>query len=588
VKKPYNGYMSIHILSPEVASQIAAGEVVERPASVIKELIENSLDAEAKRILITYQEAGRRLIEVMDDGMGIPADQLHLALSRHATSKLSDVSDLFSIATLGFRGEALASIGSVSRMKIISRSRDSETGAKILVDAGISSPLETVAAPVGTSVSVEDLFFNVPARLKFLKKDITEKRSMDALVRRYALAYPQVRFNLNDGKSPILETTGDGNQRSILANLYGVEAASQMLEVMAEDESMRLSGFISPISLTRSNRRDITFFVNGRWVQDTSLTTALVNAYHSLLMVARYPMAVLFLGIEPSEVDVNVHPAKAEVRFRDNNAVFSFIQRASRRALLAYSPIQPYQSQKSWGGSTPTSTQIDPAWNFSGDNTINGSSVNKPSEIGQLPETMPLAGSTMPLLRLVGQVGLTYLVAEGPDGLYLVDQHAAHERVLFEKLITQRSNQEKLSQTLLSPVSVAFPPEQARLIVEQLPLLEKFGFKVELFGPGNFRIRAIPALFGNGNPADSLKAIVENFEEDEEPLKGKIESLIAGRVCKKLAIKAGQSLSNEEQRSLLVDLEACISPRTCPHGRPTMIHLSVDLLERQFGRKGAR
>jgi DNA mismatch repair protein MutL len=580
--------MSIHILPPEVASQIAAGEVVERPASVIKELVENSLDANAHRIQITYLEAGHRLIEVVDDGLGIPTDQLHLALSRHATSKLQNVSDLFSIATLGFRGEALASIGSVSRLKIISRSRESETGAKILVEAGISSPMEVVAAPIGTSVLVEDLFYNVPARLKFLKKDITEKRAIDALVRRYALAYPQIRFNLSDGKSAILETTGDGDRRAILANLYGVDIASQMLEVMADDELMKLTGFISPISLTRSNRRDITFFVNGRWVQDTSLTTALVNAYHSLLMVARYPMAILFLAIEPSEVDVNVHPAKAEVRFRDNNAVFSFVQRASRRALLAYSPIPSLQSPKFWGDSNPRTTQIDPAWNFSGNNKLDQISANERSEIDQTLETMPLAGSKMPLLRLVGQVGLTYLVAEGPDGLYLVDQHASHERVLFEKLIDQLANQEISSQTLLSPVSVTFPPDQARLVEEQLPLLEKFGFTVELFGPGNFQVRAIPALFGNGNPADALKAIVEDFEEDEEPLKGKLESLIAARVCKKLAIKAGQSLSVEEQKSLLVDLEACNSPRTCPHGRPTMIHLSVDMLERQFGRKGAR
>ncbi|MFN2216863.1 MAG: hypothetical protein ACK2TS_07965, partial [Anaerolineales bacterium] len=386
----------------------------------------------------------------------------------------------------------------------------------------------------------------------------------------------------------ILETTGDGDQRSILASLYGIEVASQLLVVIAEEDAMRLSGFISPISLTRSNRRDITFFVNGRWVQDTSLTTALVNAYHSLLMVARYPIAVLFLDIEPSEVDVNVHPAKAEVRFRNNNAVFSFIQRSSRKALLAYSPIPSIQTQKSWGDTFPVTRQIDPAWNFAGDKTMDEISAQKQENLENPTEAIEFTGSRIPLLRLVGQVGLTYLVAEGPDGLYLVDQHAAHERVLFEKLLKLQSTRGISSQALLSPVTVTFPPEQANLVEEQLPLLEKFGFTVELFGPGNFQVRAIPALFKSGNPVDALKAIVEDFEEDEEPLQGKIEALIAGRVCKSLAIKAGQSLSAEEQKSLLVDLEACDSPRTCPHGRPTMIHLSVDMLERQFGRKGAR
>ncbi|MFC2064134.1 DNA mismatch repair endonuclease MutL [Chloroflexota bacterium] len=580
--------MSIHILPPEVASQIAAGEVVERPASVVKELIENSLDADPQKIQITYLQAGRGLIEVSDDGWGIPVDQLHLALERHATSKLENVSDLYSIATLGFRGEALASIGSVSRLKIISRTKDSETGAKIIVEAGVASPLEVVAAPIGTSVSVEDLFYNVPARLKFLKKDITEKRAMDALVRRYALAYPRVRIKLSDGQSPVLQTAGDGDQRAILASLYGVDIASQMLEVMAEDDSMKLSGFISPISLTRSNRRDITFFVNGRWVQDTTLTAALIRAYHSLLMVARYPMSVLFLDIDSSEVDVNVHPAKAEVRFRNNDAVFSFVQRASRKALLAYSPIPTIQSSLDWRDSAAGTRQVDPSWNFSSESSVGNPANLESREVEQSSESNPLSGLNMQLLRLVGQIGLTYIVAEGPDGLYLVDQHAAHERVLFEKLMSQQKKEKISSQTLLSPVSVLFPPEQASLVEEQIPILKKFGFTVELFGPGNFQVRTVPSIFLNGDPADALRAIVEDFEENEEPLEGKNESLIAGRVCKRLAIKAGQALSREEQRSLLSDLESCSSPRTCPHGRPTMIHLSVDMLEKQFGRKGSR
>ncbi|HCC78177.1 MAG: hypothetical protein A2X25_04765 [Chloroflexi bacterium GWB2_49_20] len=589
--------MSIHILSPEIASQIAAGEVVERPASVIKELLENALDAGAHSISISVLEAGRRLMEVVDDGCGIPVDQLELALARHATSKLNQVSDLYSISTLGFRGEALASIGSVSRLTIISRTSDSDVGARLQVEAGISGSVDVVSAPPGTLVRVQDLFYNVPARLKFLKTDTTERRAVDTLVTRYALAYPHVRFKLSEGKAPSLQTSGDGDQRAILAALYGVEVSRQMLEVLAEEEGLKLKGFISPTSITRSNRREITFFINGRWVQDTSLTTALNNAYHTLLMVARYPMAALFLEIDPAEVDVNVHPAKAEVRFRNQDRIFSFVQRAARRALLAYAPIPPISTQGLWGSSAPQGgvpEQFDPAWNFSQELSEQNESPFSPyshlSSAGTGSSLVPvsLPGAEVPLLRLVGQIGSTYLVAEGPDGLYLIDQHAAHERVLFEKLMSQHENKNIPSQTLLSPISVQLPPAQASLIQDQLPILAHFGFHVEPFGPGIFQVRAMPVLFAHADPVAALRALVEDFEEDERPLQSEIEARLAGRVCKRLAVKAGQVLSPEEQRSLLNDLEACNSPRTCPHGRPTMIHLPVDVLERQFGRKGAR
>jgi DNA mismatch repair protein MutL len=586
--------MPIHILPPEIASQIAAGEVVERPASVVKELLENALDAGAKSVGITIQEAGRKLIEVVDDGCGIPSDQLELAMARHATSKLTQVSDLFSISTLGFRGEALASIGSVSRLTIISRTRDVDVGARLHVEAGRAEQLEAVSAPPGTLVRVEDLFYNVPARLKFLKTDATERRTMDTLVARYALAYPQVRIRLGEGKSPSLQTSGDGDQRAILAALYGVEVARQMLEVLAEEEGLKLKGFISPTSITRSNRREITFFINGRWVQDTPLTAALINAYHTLLMVARYPMAAMFIEIDPAEVDVNVHPAKAEVRFRNQERIFSFVQRATRRALLAYAPIPNIPSQGYWNNSSSSTGTVDPAWTFSqGSSTKDdlsymvGSNSDETGTKSDFQATT-LPGAEVPLLRLVGQVGSTYLVAEGPDGLYLVDQHAAHERVLFEKLMAQHENKNIPSQALLTPTSVQLTPSQSILINEQLPILVHFGFHVEPFGPGIFQVRAMPAIFGHADPASALQALVEDFEEDERPLQNEIEARLAGRVCKRMAVKAGQVLSPEEQGNLLTDLEACNSPRTCPHGRPTMIHLSVDLLERQFGRKGAR
>ena len=590
--------MPIRLLSPEVASQIAAGEVVERPASVVKELLENSLDAGARSITILIEEAGKKLIEVSDDGSGIPSNELELAVARHATSKLARSDELFSISTLGFRGEALASIGSVSRMTLTSRVQPEQEGVRLRVEGGQMGALTRVGTTVGTAVRVEDLFYNVPARLKFLKSDTTERRAIDMLVTRYALAYADRRFKLSDGKTTILQTSGDGDRRAILAALYGVDVARQMLEIQSEEEGFRLTGFISPISLTRSNRKEITFFINGRWVHDASLNTALLQAYHTLLMVGRYPLTALFLDIPPQEVDVNVHPAKAEVRFRNPDKVFSFVQRSARRALLAYSPV-PNVAPSLWGVTRtaptdqPRHTGLD--WKIAHDEELSVSGdqrreTENPSQVSNLQSQISTRTEqpTIPLLRLVGQIGATYLVAEGPDGLYLIDQHAAHERVLFEKLMAQHAMRNIPSQALLTPVAVTLPPQSSHLLLTQLPFLKHLGFDVEEFGPNTFQVRAMPALFMGSDPSAALRALVEDFEEDESPLQNEIEARLAARVCKRMAVKAGQALSIEEQRALLNDLESCDSPRTCPHGRPTMIHLSVDMLERQFGRRGAR
>ena len=591
--KGYNRAMPIRLLSTKVASQIAAGEVIERPASVVKELLENSLDAGAKTITINVEEAGKKLIEIADDGLGIPADELDIAVSRHATSKLVRSEDLFSISTLGFRGEALASIGSVSRMIVTSRVKEEKEGARLKVEGGKSGKPTKVGTTVGTTVRVEDLFYNVPARLKFLKTDVTERRAIDSLVTRYALAYPDKRFKLSEGKSVTLQTSGDGDRRAILAALYGVDVAKQMLEIMAEEEGYRLTGFISPTSLTRSNRKEIIFFINGRWVHDVSLSTALLQAYHTLLMVGRYPMTALFIEINPEEVDVNVHPAKAEVRFRNQEKVFSFVQRSARRALLAYSPI-PNVAPSLWGTTRTVPSEsrstVSLDWAIGHDEMVE-SSEQRAENSGQLSAINSTQQSTfgrIPLLRLIGQIGATYLVAEGPDGLYLVDQHAAHERVLFEKLMAQHEMKKIPSQSLLTPAVVTLPPQTTQLLITQLPVLNHFGFDVEEFGPNTFQVRAMPALFAGSDPSAALRALVEDFEEDETPLQNEIEKKLAARVYKRMAVRAGMSLTNEEQRALLTDLEVCDSPRTCPHGRPTMIHLSVDLLERQFGRRGAR
>jgi DNA mismatch repair protein MutL len=591
--------MLIQVLPDEVASQIAAGEVVERPASVVKELLENALDAQAGQVTVRIESAGRTLIEVSDDGLGIAVEQLALALARHATSKLRSAEDLFHIQTLGFRGEALASIASVSRMTLTSRARDAELGARLVVEGGRMGGLEHLGIPAGTVVRVEDLFYNVPARLKFLKQDSTERQQIDALVTRYALAYPQVRMALYQDARTVLQTTGSGNRREVLAQLYGVEIARQMLEVVFEEEGLRVEGFTSPVALTRSNRREITFFVNGRWVTDVPLTTALLQAYHTLLMVGRFPIAVLFITLPPDMIDVNVHPAKAEVRFRQADRVFSGVQRAVKRALLAYSPV-PSVAPQAWQPAIQPKIGLDWAlasgWDGQAQATAGEAqgADGQPEAAAGPPSESPLQeahgmlpSGALPLLRLVGQVGSTYLVAEGPDGLYLIDQHAAHERVLFERFRHMQPGSIP-SQSLLEPLTVTLPPDSAGRLQQELPILERLGFGVEPFGPSTFRVRAIPAMLVGMDPTAALRVVVEDFEEDETPLKAEIEARLVARICKRAAVKAGQTMSPEEQRALLRDLESCVSPRTCPHGRPTMIHLPVDLLERQFGRRGAR
>jgi DNA mismatch repair protein MutL len=578
--------MSIKVLSDTLASQIAAGEVIERPVSVVKELIENAIDAQASSINLVVEGAGKRLIAVSDNGVGISPADLPLAVARHATSKISRSEDLNDIRTLGFRGEALASIGSVSRLQIQSKQASEVQGYCITVDGGDLSQPKACSTANGTIIRVQDLFYNLPARLKFLKADTTESRLINGLVTRYALAYPGIRWQLEQDGHDIFQTTGSGEEREILQLLYGNEDAKELLPLRYEEKDFSIRGYISSLQLTRSNRKDITLFVNGRWVQDSALTAAVIRAYNTMLMVGRYPVVALFLTIPTNQVDVNVHPSKAEVRFRDSDRLFSSLQRTIRRALLAYMPVPNLDTTALWGKQIAISGE-DKRLEWSGVSGGSPQTVPPTAPKQVFEEGIQPGLSSLPLLRLVGQVAATYLIAEGPDGLYLIDQHAAHERVLFDKLLAQAQAAKISSQILVEPVTVDLSQEQCGLLEPQLPYLQELGFDVENFGPNSFVVRSIPVIFGNANPKEALEALVTAFEEDESPLENAVQARLAARICKRLAVKGGQILSDAEQRSLLADLEASPNPRTCPHGRPTMIHLSAALLERQFGRRGA-
>lgn len=574
--------MPIHTLPEDVASAIAAGEVVERPESVVKELVENAIDAGASRIEIRTEGGGRSLVEVGDDGCGIPSSELPLAVARYATSKLESAEDLFAIETLGFRGEALSSIGAVSRLEIASATQNDEVGARLCVEAGEIDEVEPIGAPKGTLVRVRDLFFNVPARRKFLKSERTENRRISRLITRYAMAYPRIAFRLHQDGRLSFQCSGRGDLREVLADIFGVEIARSLIALpAATSDQIQVRGFISPPTVNRSNRSELTFFVNGRWVQDASLSAAVLQAYHTFLMVGRYPIAVILIELPPDRVDVNVHPAKAEVRFREQRRVFSVVQRSVRATLMGQSPAPEVALPSGWsGGASEASRDIARDWMFA------QRTLDTETSIPERRLQPPLPGD-LPLLRAVGQVGASYLVAEGPDGLYLIDQHAAHERILFERFQEARRQDELEAQTLLEPVTVEFPPDQADLMQEHAALVNDLGFELEAFGKRAYRVRAIPSILSRLDPERALRTLVEDFEEDETPLSSELEARLVARICKRAAVKAGQVLSIKEQQQLIRDLESCASPRTCPHGRPTMIHLSVETLEKQFGRRGA-
>mgnify|MGYP005837698773 CR=1 FL=1 len=594
--------MPIRLLSDDVASQIAAGEVIERPASVVKELVENALDAGASQITVEIEGAGRQLIRVSDNGGGIAAEDVPLAFRAHATSKITSADDLVAVQTLGFRGEALASIAAVSRTQMITRSADETTGVKARVNGGQLLDVQPIGAPPGTVVSVESLFFNVPARLKFLKTDASERSQILRLVSRLAMGYPAVRFRLMFDGRLAFQTTGTGNLNDVLLETYGIEIARQLLPVRYGEgnHTVRVGGLISPPDVNRATRSEISVFVNRRWVQTTRLTTAAVQAYHALLPPNRYPIAVLMIDMPPEDVDVNVHPAKAEVRFRNDGLMFAAVERAVRQTLLAdnapgtYQPRQWEAPAEGWSPSPNRGWQTGfdltpsaPRWDTApapADNAPAGAAPPAQPDASPAGQTQIDTGA-MPLLRVIGQVGAAYIVAEGPDGLYLIDQYAAHSRVLFEAYLAQLGGNPAPAQTLLQPAAVELPGAAVNQIIEELPVLQALGFEIEPFGPGTVLVRGLPAVLGPVNATQAVKALVEDFEDDESAYADTFQLRLAARLSKRAAVRAGQVLTQQEQVALVQRLERCANPRACPHGRPTMIHISVDLLARQFGRR---
>ena len=592
--------MPIRVLPHEVAARIAAGEVVERPASAVKELVENALDAGATAVRVEVMAGGLDGVRVVDNGCGIPASDVASLFQRHATSKLTAAEDLQSIETLGFRGEALYSLAAVAMVSVLTRTPDSDAATFVEAANGRILRQEPRGGPVGTTVAVEELFDQVPARKKFLRSPRSELSRVNAVITNYALAYPDVRFTLAaDGRTPFT-SPGGGDLREAAAAVYGREPAQAFLAVETpESNGIGVTGLLSPPASTRANRSGITLFVNRRPVQSRALTFAVSEAYHGLLPSDRYPVAFLLIDVPPHDVDVNVHPTKAEVRFRREGDVFAALQKAVRETVIAVAPVPEIAAS----AVAPTSTAATP-WAPSGGFEPLTTSPREPeppqTQFGlpamppavepataappQRPEQQPISMlDALPALRVLGQTQETYIVAEGPDGLYLIDQHAAHECVVYERLRNAAQREAPEVQGLLEPTAVTLSPSHEETVHDHADVLAQYGWLLEPFGDRACLLRGVPAVLSRRDPAKAFLDMLEAAATAAEF--STWEDRIAATVACHGSVRAGQTLNREEMVEMVRLLERTQQPHTCPHGRPTMLHLSANNLEREFGRR---
>ena len=558
----------IQQLDPALAARIAAGEVIERPASVVKELLENALDAGARSIRVEIEDGGMERLRITDDGCGISADQLDLAFARHATSKLHALEDLDTIATLGFRGEAMPSIAAVSTVTLRTRTADAAAGVRAVLRGGHVVERQMLGLPVGTAIEVSDLFAGLPVRRKFLKGRQAEAGAIRQVVGHYAIAYPDVAVTLVADGQVHFSTAGATHLRDVLACLWGVEPADTLLDVYGERHGVRVRGVVSRVGHTKATRAQQSFFVNGRWVRNRVLGVALEEGYRSMLMGGRHPVAVLFLDVPAAELDVNVHPAKTEVRFLREREVFGAIRHAITTTLAeAMAIVAP---------AIAIEEAAEPVEQLALLDAPPGTSL--PASGAIIPPARAL-----PVLRVLGQASALFIIAEGPEGVYMVDQHAAHERILYDEICAAVAARAVTVQPLLEPALVELSAQQMGTLHDCAELLREHGFEAEPFGAATCMVRALPALLGRARIGEVLAELLDDLGEGKEH-GDRQERLLATMACK-AAVKAGQTLGMEEMRAIVERLETTSRPRTCPHGRPTMILLSTSALERQFGRR---
>lgn len=623
----------IRLLPEALASQVAAGEVVERPASVVKELVENSIDAGASNIEIRVQRGGISLIRVTDDGCGMNRDDALMCLERNATSKIKTKEDLAAIHTLGFRGEAIPSIASVSKFRLTTREPDELTGTEIIINGGKVVSVKDCGEPPGTQIEVRSLFYNLPARRKFLRTENTEFSHLEQIVKTQAIAHENIRFSLVRNDRLLFQLPATTSIRERVGGLVGNDLAGRLLEIEPHThKGITVSGLIGPPGMGRSDRRQQLTFLNGRPVEAAIITRALREGYHTALMKGQYPVTFLFLQTDPTAVDVNVHPAKREVRFHDGfavqDAIIAAVQKTLRermtrpvsgvgttgeRKMTAPSEVQenliPESEQRSlrndWAQNIPKVAEQPALFTATERARVESTEPVKPAanivepEIQQgsvdhstgLDETYPEPEQEKETpkasdYRLMGVLGKLYVLLESKEGLVLMDQHAAHERVLFEEMKRRMETEGVPSQRLLTPIMVDLPPRDYDLVEKNVDTLGKLGLSAEPFGGGTLKIDSLPVFLKSDDPEAFLQEVINEIRSASDKM-SKLrlgEDMIATTVCRH-AVKANDPLQEPELRKLLEDLLVCDMPYCCPHGRPTLIQISYGELDRKFGRR---
>jgi len=599
----------IRLLPETVASQVAAGEVVERPASVVKELIENSIDADARKIDVIIRRGGISLVRVIDDGCGMDRDDALLSLERHATSKIRSAADLQAVATLGFRGEALPSIASVSRFRLSTRETDAVAGTEIIVNGGKLETVRDGGEAPGTQVEVRSLFHNLPARRKFLRSENTESRNIEHQIHLQAIGHPQIGFSLMRDDRMLFQLAPSATLSDRIRDLYGVELLQRLAEVTdVASPSIRVHGFIGQAGLSRQSRTQQLVFVNGRAIESSLITAGIREGYHTALMKGQYPVTFLFLELDPAAVDVNVHPAKREVRFRDPNGVREAIVRCIQRTLEGGRAA--WQEKFRAPGSSPAvSGKAVPDLTLRPDIAgpeashrelphLGPTVISRPAVAGDLhsgtkvtadeppPPIPPKPDRSQQQFQIIGVLSKLYVLMENADGLVLVDQHAAHERILFEELRRRMEEQGVPAQKLLLPQTFDVPPRDADWIERNLSVLQKMGIGIESFGPATFKIDTVPSFLNVSDPVQFMRKVIDDLKSAGNSTSAMRlgEEMIAKTVCRH-AVKANDPLRYPEVEKMIRDLLDCDLPYCCPHGRPTMIQISLAELEKKFGRK---
>ena len=579
--------MGIKLLPLEISARIAAGEVIERPVSVVKELVENSLDAHATKIKITLANGGMDLIEISDNGIGIPDEEAKLVFERFATSKIHHINDLDHIASLGFRGEAIFSIAAISRIELITKTQKSDIGTSIVVQGGEFLSQSPIAANTGTIFKVIGLFNNFPARRKFLRSPLAESRRILSLIKKYSMIRPDVSFEYHQLNSKSFATSGSGDIRDVMMEIYGRDIANDMLILhKLEFEEIYpgtyVEGIVSNPTQNKSNRSHINLFVNGRLIQSKTLSYSFEQAYHGFIAERRFPFGIVNISIPFDDVDVNVHPTKTEILFHKENLIFSLIQKSIRNILLEKMPILDvtFDNKDSYRTDNENGIQSVASVN---NNIFGTPTLNLTDRIGASnSDSSYTPKDLLPLLRVIGQISKTYIVCEGPEALYVIDQHAAHERVVFENVINRYTDNDPDVQSLLEPIVVDLDDIQMEIIEKNEKIFSVLGMDIELFGDNSYIIRSVPHILSTQNPIFAFKNMISVLEEGKhfETWEEKAAYSIA---CHG-AIRAGKTLSLIEMETLIKQLENCHQPNNCPHGRPTLFSIDNNNLAKRFRR----